>query len=497
MKTERNPQYDGEVNAPEFPAGLDWLNTDGPLSLRALRGKIVLLDFWTYCCINCQHVLPELKKLERKYADQLVVIGVHSPKFPAEKITANVRQAVLRHDIEHPVVNDQDMETWRQYAVRAWPTLIIINPKGKIVGAHAGEGTFELFDDLLAGLAEYFRTNGELNETPLALQPEKAREPRGALRYPGKILADEKNGRLFISDSGANRIVITTMDGRMLDVIGSGAEGMQDGAFAVATFHHPQGLALDDDILYICDTENHAIRRADLRARTVTRIAGTGEQARMFNDSGVDVSLNSPWDAVVFDDILYVAMAGPHQIWTIDLATRHAGPYAGSGHESHMDGKLRAAALAQPSGITTNGQELFFVDSEISSIRAAALPPGNTVSTIMGAGLFDFGDVDGPAATARLQHPLGIAFSGGYLFVADTYNHKIKIVDVAKREIMTLAGTGESGARDGEFSEARFSEPGGLAATEKALYVADTGNHLIRRVEMDTQLVTTVDLRSY
>ncbi|MFN7949985.1 MAG: thioredoxin-like domain-containing protein [Blastocatellia bacterium] len=489
-------QYEGNVNAPDFPSGMEWLNTDRPISLRDLRGKIVLLDFWTYCCINCMHILPELKKLEQKYGNQLVVVGVHSAKFTNEKGTENIRQAIMRYEIEHPVLNDRDMEVWQQYAARAWPTLVLINPKGKIVGVHSGEGIFELFDEVIGKTAAYFRAKGELDEKPVKFRLEKTLAAPSLLSYPGKVLADEKGNRLFISDSNHNRIIITSLDGEVLDVIGDGAIGKRDGSFAEAEFNHPQGLALDGDALYICDTENHMIRRADLKAHRVETIAGTGEQAR-YNESGFgpEIPLNSPWDAVVHDGKLYVAMAGPHQLWVIDLKTRDARAYAGSRQENHADGPLLRAALAQPSGITTNGKDLFFADSEVSSIRVASLPPGDRVSTIVGEGLFDYGDIDGPASVARLQHPLGVVYAGGKLYVADTYNHKIKLVEIEKRESHTFAGTGQRGTKDGELKKAQFSEPGGITATSKALFVSDTNNHLIRRIDLATRQVSTLELK--
>ncbi|HWQ34769.1 MAG TPA: thioredoxin-like domain-containing protein [Blastocatellia bacterium] len=496
-------QYEGNVNAPDFPSGMEWLNTDRPISLRDLRGKIVLLDFWTYCCINCMHILPELKKLEQKYGNQLVVVGVHSAKFTNEKGTENIRQAIMRYEIEHPVLNDRDMEVWQQYAARAWPTLVLINPKGKIIGVHSGEGIYELFDEVIGKTAAYFRAKGELDEKPLKFRLEKTLAAPSLLSYPGKVLADEKGNRLFISDSNHNRVIITSLDGAVLDVIGDGAVGKRDGSFAEAEFNHPQGLALDGDALYICDTENHMIRRADLKARRVETIAGTGEQAR-YNESGFgpEIPLNSPWDAVAHDGKLYVAMAGPHQLWVIDLKTRDARAYAGSRQENHIDGPLLRAALAQPSGITTDGKDLFFADSEVSSIRVASLPPGDRVSTIVGEGLFDYGDVDsgtfdenGRLKPPRLQHPLGVVYANEKLYVADTYNHRIKVINIRKKEIVTLAGTGQRGIRDGELKKAQFSEPGGITATSKALFVADTNNHLIRRIDPATKQVSTLELK--
>jgi thiol-disulfide isomerase/thioredoxin len=497
MKPSKDKIFEGEVNAPDFPTGLDWLNTDKPLSLRDLRGKIVLLDFWTYCCINCMHIIPDLKKLEAKYAKELVVIGVHSAKFTTEKGTDNIRQAMLRYEIEHPVINDRDFDVWKSYAARAWPTLVLINPKGKVVGAHSGEGIYEIFDNAIGQLAAYFRAQGVLDEKPINFKLEKFSAPPSLLSFPGKVLADEKNNRLFISDSNHNRVIITTLEGKVLDVIGDGAAGRRDGAFAEAELNHPQGMALDGETLYICDTENHLIRKADLKARTIETLAGTGEQARRFNIEGVgtSVALNSPWDAVMHSGMLYVAMAGSHQLWVVDTKTREAKPYAGSGRESHKNGSLREAELAQPSGITTDGKNLYFADSEVSSIRAASLPPGDAVSTVVGKGLFDFGDIDGAGETVRLQHPLGVIYLNGKLYVADTYNHKVKEIEIAKRESRTYAGTRDRGTRDGERKKAQFNEPGGITATSKALYVADTNNHLIRTIDLQTGQVGTLQLQ--
>jgi thiol-disulfide isomerase/thioredoxin len=519
MQEKRNKLFEGEVNAPEIPAGLEWLNTEKPLSLRELRGKIVLLDFWTYCCINCMHIIPDLKKLEAKYANQLVVIGVHSAKFTTEKGTDNIRQAILRYEIEHPVVNDRDFEVWQQFGARAWPTLVLINPKGKIVGTHSGEGIYELFDKIIGEMASYFRPQGVLDEKPINFKLEKFSAPPSLLSFPGKVLADEKGNRLFISDSNHNRILITTLDGMVQEVIGDGAIGAKDGQFAEAEFNHPQGMALDGETLYICDTENHLIRKADLKAKTVETLVGTGQQAMRFNveGGGTNVALNSPWDAVMHNGMLYVAMAGPHQLWVVNPKTREAKRYAGSGRENHTNGPLLEAALAQPSGITTDGKFLYFADSEVSSIRSASLSPNGVVGTIVGKGLFDFGDVDGAGDTVRLQHPLGVVYLRNKLYVTDTYNHKIKVIDLAKTEFdsavlpdelqsartqtpskfecRTFAGNRERGTRDGDRKQAQFNEPGGITAISKALFVADTNNHIIRKIDLDSGKVSTLELK--
>jgi len=486
---------EGTVNAPEFPAGLDWLNTSTPLRLKDLRGKFVLLDFWTYCCINCMHILPDLERLETKYSQELVVIGVHSAKFKNEKDTSQIRSAILRYEIHHPVVNDSNFQVWQSFGVSSWPTIVLINPAGKIVAQRPGEGVFEPFDAVLQQAIPHFAAKGQLKRSPLKLSLEEARKANTLLEFPGKISSDEKSNRLFITDSNHNRIVITNGSGRILDVIGSGDEGRKDGSFEEAQFHHPQGTVAVGDVLYITDTENHLVRAADLRSRTVKSVLGTGQQARGFNQPGrgLGVALSSPWDLVVRDDKIYIAMAGFHQLWVADLQTWDARPYAGSGRENIEDDKLLNAALAQPSGITTDGKNLYFADSETSSIRQAGLSPGGSVHTILGKGLFEFGDVDGEASSARLQHPLGVVYHDGLLYVADTYNSKIKVVDPARRTVKTLAGSGMKTLADGKFPTAAFDEPGGIAWLGGKLYVADTNNHQVRVLDPAAKSVSTLE----
>ena len=382
------PQYEGKVNAPEFPEGMEWLNTDRPLSVRQLRGKLILLDFWTYCCINCIHIMPDLKKLERKYANELVVIGVHSAKFTAEKGTENIRQAILRYEIEHAVVNDHNMQIWQEYAVRSWPTLYLIDPTGKIVAYMSGEGVYAQLDGFISKVIETFDAKKLIDRRPLNLKLERQRAPNSILAFPGKVLADEKSKQLFIADSNHNRIVVVSLDDSTVkEVIGSGEIGLNDGSFEIASFNHPQGMVLDGGTLYVADTENHAIRSVDLTKRVVTTIAGTGEQLQrrvLFGGQGKQTQLNSPWDLTIQNGILYIAMAGPHQLWQMNPKTGGIAPFAGSGREARVDGPLTEAALAQPSGITTDGKKLYFADSEVSSIRSADLDPTGRVNTIVG-----------------------------------------------------------------------------------------------------------------
>jgi len=483
-----------KVRAPEITGGLGWLNTDKPLSLAALKGKVVLLDFWTYGCINCIHIIPDLKKLEAKYPNELVVIGVHSAKFDNEKETENIRRIILRYELEHPVYNDADYKVWQSYGVRAWPTQVLIDPAGYVIGTVSGEGNGEILDQAIAKTIEEFRKRGELNEEPLKLTLERAKTAALPLAFPGKVLADATSNRLFIADSNHNRIVIAKLDGTMIDIIGTGTAGAKDGSFQEASFFRPQGMALDDKHLYVADTENHLIRRIDQSARTVETVAGTGKQSYEYfrKGPGRTIGLSSPWDLTVLGRVLYIAMAGPHQIWQLNLITLEVSTFAGSGREVRRDGLLAEAGFAQPSGITTDGKDLFIADSESNIIRRIDVRAG-IVETLVGGDLFEFGDVDGLRDDVRLQHPLGIASQGNKILIADTYNHKIKELSPQERAVRTVFGNRKPGQSDG--LSPTFYEPGGLSLAQNKLYVADTNNHAIRVIDLDSKRTTTLKLK--
>ncbi len=490
MAVQQNPR----VRAPEITGGRGWLNTDKSLSIAALKGKVVLLDFWTYGCINCIHIIPDLKKLEAKYPNQLVVIGVHSAKFENEKETENIRRIILRYEIEHPVYNDADFKVWQSYAVRAWPTQVLIDPAGYVIGSVSGEGNYEAIDEAVARTIEDFRKRGELNEEPLKLTLERAKVGDMPLAFPGKVVADAKSDRLFIADSNHNRVVVTKLDGTLLETIGSGQQGSGDGPYDKATFYRPQGMALDGDTLYVADTSNHLIRQVDLKTKTVKTLAGTGKQMSEYFKQGAPllIDLSSPWDLHLIGRTLYIAMAGPHQIWKLDLDKQEISTFAGSGREARKDGALMEAGFAQPSGITSDGQKLYIADSESNIIRVID-PATGRVETIVGGDLFDFGDTDGEGNDVRLQHPLGVFALGDKVLIADTYNHKIKELNVKQRTVKSVFGTRKPGQADG--TSASFYEPAGLSVANDKLFIADTNNHAIRVVDLKTKATSTLRIR--
>ena len=446
-------------------------------------------------------MLPQLRKLERKWAAELVVIGIHSPKFFGEQDTEAVHRAVERLAVGHPVVNDRDFRVWQEYAVRAWPTLMFVDPRGKVIGRHEGEFPLEGMDQAIGAMVAEFERDGSLDRRPLSFTTRQETSPDRPLYFPGKLLADPEGGRLFVADTGHHRVLEADLEsGQVRRTFGTGQPGLADGPAGEAAFYGPQGLALDGSTLFVADTENHAVRRIDLASGAVATVAGTGQQALRFQQGGParQVSLSSPWDLAAHEGRLYVAMAGFHQIWLIDLAREVAIPWAGGGGENIVDGPLPEAQLAQPSGLALDARAglLYVADSEVSAVRAIDLAPGGRVRTLVGQGLFEFGDVDGAGEVVRLQHPLGLALdpATGLLYVADSYNHKVKRLDPRTASVTSWIGSGQPGFRDGPAGQAQLSEPGGLSLAGGRLYVADTNNHAARVCDLQSGEVSTLGI---
>ena len=477
------------IDAPDLIGGADWFNTDNPIRLADLKGRIVLLDFWTLCCINCIHTLPDLALIEARYPGVVVVIGVHTPKFDNEKKSASVLKAILRYEIKHPVVSDADRKIWGAYNCNHWPTLVLIDPDGKFRGFAKGEGHLELVEKSIKELIKEFTAKGTLKKTPINFKL-SSEKPVSPLNFPGRVVADAASKRIFIADSTNHRIIITDLTGKKIAIAGSGKEGLKDGKFADAQFSDPQGMALDGEILYVADRKNHSIRALNLKTETVRRVAGTGEKQTVYGKTGKvaaakKIALGSPWDVLMHQKKLYIAMAGQNQIWMYEPTKDTVSVYAGNAWEELKDGTLAASSFAQPSGLATDGKRLYVADSETSSIRYLPFSgsPG-FVGTIVGKGLFDFGDITGVGDVVRLQHALGVAHLDGKLYVADTYNSKIKVIDPELRRCDPYP-----------VGDKMFNEPGGLSISAGKMYIADTNNHRIQVVDMKTKSVSTLELQ--
>jgi thiol-disulfide isomerase/thioredoxin len=465
--------------APSLPNRAVWLNLTHPPRLeRELRGHVVLLDFWTYCCINCMHVLPVLQTIEQDYADRPVaVIGVHAAKFDAEREPGNLRAAIARHRIRHPVLMDDEHEVWRAYGVEAWPTLALIDTQGRLRETLPGEIPAEILrakiDELLVEgekdgslASEPYSAPAEGLETGPGKEPESA-SARSPLRFPGKVLAHEES--LYIADTGNHRVLQANREGRILRAFGESGP---------LRFVDPQGLAMLDDQLLVADPGHHMLKRVDLNSGKITALAGSGKLWRGeplgVSPAPGDMALRSPWDVCTNDGIALVAMAGSHQIWLYDPGREIFGPFAGNGTEDHRDGPLREASFAQPSGLALMGRYLFVADSEVSSIRAIDLE-SQRVETLTGRGLFDFGDQDGTGLQAHLQHPMHvcIGFREGRprVYLADTFNNKIKSIELESLEVRTILGSGDP---------SELHEPQGMDLLGEELLICDTNNHRLR-----------------
>ncbi|MEU9142558.1 NHL domain-containing thioredoxin family protein [Streptomyces sp. NPDC048349] len=463
------------VRAPELIGKGGWLNTGGtPYTLADLRGRIVILDFWTFCCINCLHVLDELRELEEKHRDTVVIIGVHSPKFVHEAEHAAVVDAVERYEVHHPVLDDPELVTWKQYAVRAWPTLVVIDPEGYVVAQHAGEGHAHAIERLVEELEAAHEAKGTLRRGD---GPYVAPEPVASdLRFPGKALV-LPGGNLLVSDSTRHQLVELAPDAEtVVRRIGSGERG-----FTADSFSEPQGLALlPDGSVVVADTVNHALRRFDPATGAVETVAGTGRQwwqGSPTSGPALEVALSSPWDVAWWQGKVWIAMAGVHQLWTWDPAEGTVEVAAGTTNEGLHDGPAAEAWFAQPSGLAAAGDRLWIADSETSALRYVQdTPDGYVVTSAVGTGLFDFGHRDGDAGQALLQHPLGVtALPDGSVAVCDTYNHALRRYDPATGQVSTLATD--------------LREPSDAVLVGEDIVVVESARHRLTRLRLPEDAV--------
>jgi DNA-binding beta-propeller fold protein YncE len=437
-------------------------------------------------------MLPQLRDLFSRFYPELVVISISSPKFNWEKHSQAVRNAVLQHRLRHPVVSDPGHLLWNAYGIRAWPSLVIVGPNSEHIGTYEGEVSYQDLFHQITHLLEYFRSQSKINKNPIDLKP--LEPPKRELSYPAGVRYIDELGLIVISDTGNNRLLLVDKQGQVLQQIGSGKEGFADGPISKASFNQPRGVTYSKGLLFVADTANHSVRKVELDKGVVTTIAGDGKRGFPVYNSYTDiVSLASPWDLDALQDRVFIAMAGMHQIWLLNQSTGNCAPFAGSGYEGIRDGPKETAWLAQTSGIRVFKNFLYFIDSETSSVRQLDLST-NIVSTIVGQGLFDFGDTDGNFITARLQHPLGIEVSndGNHIFIADSYNHKIKLLDLHSKSVSTIAGSGIVGYTDGDCEAAMFAEPSYIdLIDDKTLLVADTNNSAIRSIDLQSCRVTT------
>jgi thiol-disulfide isomerase/thioredoxin len=476
--------------------GASWLNTSRAIQANDFKNRIVLIDFWTYCCINCIHTLPDLAKLEKEFKDDLLVIGVHSGKFDNEKDSENIRQAIIRYGIEHPVVNDADFRIWQGFGVRSWPTLVLLNPQGEMVQFLAGEGHYEALKKSIQTLIKTLPKNAAKDRPVIPIAYEKNKQPPMEFKFPAKLVYVPELKTLFVADSNHQQIAALEWDPKKPNTakvayrIGVKDEkGSRDGDYARAQFNLPQGIAYANKALYIADTDNHLIRKVDLTTKQVTTIAGTGKKGEVRvakQASATKTAIASPWDVAFFPDTdnLVIAMAGTHQLWNLNLPTQKLDVLAGNGSESIDDGQYPNNSLSQPSGLSPYLGGLYIADSETSSLRT--IDHNDVLTTLIGTGLFDFGFKDGKKSSARMQHPLAVTSDITGIYIADTYNHSIRRYSVLGKKLDTIIGNGKRGQP--------LNEPAGIAKFGDLLIISDTNNHLIKTYDLISKKIETIKI---
>jgi thiol-disulfide isomerase/thioredoxin len=485
----------GVVRAPEIARpGLTWLNVAAPIPLADLAGRLVILDFWTFCCINCMHVLQTLAKIEARFPDSVTVIGVHSPKFAAEKDPANLVAAIARYRIAHPVIHDPEMTLWNEYTIRSWPTLVFIAPDGSVLGASSGEPDAEKLIAFIEEQIAAFRSHGAVEPKPLpsGLIPSA---PASRFAFPGKakpVLLPSGGRGWGVADAGHHQIALLDAQGREVGRYGSGHPGFEDGAANAASFRDPQGLVASDTTIYVADTGNHAIRAIELASGQVTTIAGTGSRGRILGVSAEarSTALASPWDLVLVDDVLAFANAGSHQLGALDPQRGILARLAGTGAEALEDSTAMHAAMAQPSGLAYDEESgrIFIADSETSSVRFLQLGETPQLTTLVGAGLFDFGYKNGPFSEARLQHCLGLSVRGNQVVVVDSYNARLAALDLAAGELSDV----DNGFTCVDAVCLPLAEPAGVHHDgDTRLLVSDTNNHRLLIYDRDARTTAT------
>lgn len=454
------------IRAPEL-VGRGWLNTDGPLTLRELRGRFVLLDFWTFCCVNCLHVIDELRPLEQRWSTELVVVGVHSPKFVHEADPEALRAAVERYAVHHPVLDDPDLVTWQAYTARAWPTLVLLDPEGYVVAQYAGEGHAHAVSALLEELVPRHRERATLAPagSPYVATPVQS----GDLRFPAAVV-ELADGSLLVADAGHDEVVELSPEGEVRRRFGG--------------FREPNGLCrLPEEIaarvgydVVVADTVGHRLRGISLATGEVTGLAGDGQQ---WMPGDGTARLSSPWAVAWWRERVWIAMAGIHQLWTLDPITGEIDVAVGTTQEGLRDGPAEEAWLAQTSGLAAAGDRLWLADPETSALRwVQAGSGGLTVHTAVGTGLFDFGFRDGPAAGALLQHPLGVTvLPDGSMAVCDTYNGAVRRFDPVTGAVTTVATD--------------LAEPSDAVLLGSDLLVVESAAHRLTRVPLGAAGVTT------
>jgi hypothetical protein len=459
---------------PEFPDGLEWFNVDAPVRIAGQRGRIVLVCFCCFSDIPSRHVLADMNYIASKYRKDLTVLGVHTTRFPAEMRRTHVQKMLNKHHIRFPFVHDPESKLGKRFGIKQWPTQVLADRDGIIIGALTGDGKRARLKEVI----EYqLKRKSRFNTSDSqAYTVSQTPEPQALLSFPGHVLASRD--RIYISDSAHNQIIITSANGNILRRIGNTSPGFIDGDSQSAAFNNPRGMSLGDQSLYVADEGNHAIRCVNVRSGEVTTVAGTGTPGTVIGPASTrpcEMQLKSPVDVALENGTLYIAMAGMHQVWSLSLITNTIKVFSGSGREGLRDGSPNTAEFAQPSGLTVYGTSLYTVDAISSAIRCIDINSGS-VTTITGSGCYECGDQDGIRTAAKLQYPMAIEADMEHkmLWVSDTYNNKIRRVGIKTQHVSSV------------ILDRKLNEPCGLAFHGGTLYIANTNAHEVLCLNPDS-----------
>lgn len=480
---------DGKMPAPLFPEHSQWFNVTHPLTLRDLRGKVVLLVFWTDGCALSLGSLPKLQLLQSRYGNRLAIIGVHAPRYPAERDIEHLRQTLQEYAIDFPVVTDHDYSISRAYDSNTWPGYALINPIGRFIGIRKGAAPLDFLSDLIGLTLDRYGKKGIIDDNPLPVAKLAMRSDDGILLFPQALLAHQN--RLYIADTGHHRILITDLSGKILDQIGSGSFGWQDGNFQTATMTYPISIAKGEDehTLYMSERYTNVIRRIDLKNRMVRRVAGTNEIIATATDAGPGIKsrLDFPQGLYFLNGKLYIAMAGSRQIWQYDPKTGMLSHVAGNGQIGTHDNSFAESSFVQPHGLTSDGKFLFVIDSEGNSLRVLDFKKRQTIK-LNGGDYIHFGDRTGPAPATLFSRPAAILYLNKKLLVADTYNHSIKLFDLKRGKSRKLLLVDEEGQ---PFDKAIQS----MAVAGEKLFLLDSGNASIYAVALKGRMAKKISIR--
>ncbi len=488
-----------KLKAIEFLENSPWINSAKPLTLNDLTGNVLMLCFWNFFSTSCTRAVQDIHRIEEAFSGrQFVMVFIHSSRFGGAISTEHVALAALRYGIRFPVMIDNTLDAWNSYGVNDWPSYIIIDAEGNIMGSLSGEDKA----DRIIHAIERALEDGARKNILLKILPSFHGQPGppSLLSFPGKIEIDREKGHFFVSDTGHHRVLHLSLEkentARIIAEYG-GRAGFSDGRTIRAAFRSPMGLSVLGQTLFVADSENHAIRSIDLNTREVTTIAGTGLAGFTPSYSGnpKKISLNMPMDIVIAGGYLFIAMAGLNQIWQLDLDNNYISNFIGSGLEGIFDGPFSASSLAKPCGIAIINQIMYIADANSSAVRAADLK-SHILSTLIGKGLYSFGYIDGHFSDALLLHPTGIDAIKSRLFIADTYNNAIRFSEVPGTVIRSLIGPKpDSSVVINESSELTpLCEPNDVVYHNGKLYIADSGNHLIRIYDIARQTLSDLDI---